>query len=307
MELADGSLADLLEIYRAEVGGPIPPDHLCPLLAQAASVLDFLNTRQHFVQGQWVTIQHCDVTPPNLLLFGQTIKLSDFGLTTTLAFRDKAHSRAGTPGYAAPEVFQARVSDRTDQYALAVCWCMLRGGRLPFAEGTTTFRLGSVRPAPDLGMLAPAEQPVVARALALVPQDRWPSCGELIAQLERATAPAPPPGGEAGPERRESPRYPVGPAVGCAILPTLGNEAWEAAVQNLSAGGVRLRIARPGCQLRPGRVIELLLTNAARELRLTLRLRLAHSTEVEGGDYEVGGSFDRPLQQSELDTLSENT
>src|SRR5205814_1807723 len=82
MELADGSLADLLEVYQADLGTPLPPDHLCPLLAQAAQALDFLNTRQHLLNGQWVTVQHCDVTPPNLLLFGQTVKVSDFGLTT---------------------------------------------------------------------------------------------------------------------------------------------------------------------------------------------------------------------------------
>src|SRR5262249_14214956 len=137
MELADGSLADLLEVYRAEVGTALPPDHLVPLLAQAAQALDFLNTRQHLLNGQWVTVQHCDVSPANLLLFGATVKLSDFGLTTTLAFHEKTHLRAGTPDYAAPEVFQARVSDRTDQYALAVCYCQLRGGRLPFPDSPT--------------------------------------------------------------------------------------------------------------------------------------------------------------------------
>src|SRR5581483_4032584 len=87
MELADGSLANLLEIYLAELGTPLPASHLLPLLAQAAEALDFLNTRQHLIHGQWLSVQHCDVTPANMLLFGQTVKLSDFGLTTTLSGR----------------------------------------------------------------------------------------------------------------------------------------------------------------------------------------------------------------------------
>jgi serine/threonine protein kinase len=307
MDLADGSLADLLEVYQADLGGPLPPDHLCPLLVQAAQALDFLNTRQHFIQDQWLTIQHCDVTPANLLLFGQTVKVSDFGLTTALAFREKAHLRAGTPAYAAPEVFQGRVSDRTDQYALAVSYCQLRGGRLPFPDTPPGFVPGYVRPAPDLTMLTPAERPAVARALSPVPQDRWPSCGELLAELERVTALEQPADAAARGERRKEPRYQADAAVVCEVLPTLGNEAWQAQLQNLSAGGARLRIARPGFSLRPGRVLEVALSCAARGLRVQVRLRLTHSAECAAGDYEVGGCFDDPLRAEDLAALIQDS
>jgi serine/threonine protein kinase len=188
MELADGSLADLLDVYLAEFGAPLPPGHLLPLLTQAANALDFLNTRRHLIHGEWVTIQHCDVTVRNLLVLGKTLKLSDFGLTTTLMGRQKVHNRSGTPAYAAPEVFQGRLTDRTDQYALAVCYCVLRGGKFPFADTPADFQSGYTRPAPDLGMLAPGEQLAIARALAPAPQDRWPSCGELVIELQRVTS-----------------------------------------------------------------------------------------------------------------------
>jgi serine/threonine protein kinase len=307
MELADGSLADLLEVYRAELGTPLPPDHLCPLLAQAARALDFLNTQQHLLNEQWVTVQHCDVTPPNLLLFGQQVKLSDFGLTTALGFREKAHFRAGTPAYAAPEVFQGRVSDRTDQYALAVCYCLLRGGRLPFPDAPPDFQPGYVRPAPDLTMLPEAERPAVARALAPVPPERWRSCGELIGELARVTTPSasPKPAGGGNPaDRRREPRYAPGAGISCAVLPTLGNAAWDTEVQNLSAGGIRLRVTRPGCPFQPGRVLELALSNPEHAVRVMVRVRLTHSAEREGGDYEVGGSFDHPLRPSDLEALT---
>ena len=304
MELADGSLADLLDVYQADLGGAIPPGHLVPLLGQAAQALDFLNNCQHFLHDQWVSVQHCDVTPRNLLVFGQAVKVSDFGLTTALASGQKAHYRVGTPDYAAPEVFQGRLSDRTDQYALAVSYCVLRGGRPPFPDTPPALQAGYVRPAPDLGMLSPAEWPVVARALAPVPQDRWPSCGELIARLEEATNPQARAVAEGMAERRRAPRYRPGPAVTCAVQPTLGNGAWHAEVQNVSTGGMRLRVSQPGCPLRPGRVLELALASAARGAHLAVRLRLAHSTELEGGDYEVGGAFDRPLTQQELESLS---
>jgi serine/threonine protein kinase len=303
MELADGSLADLLNVYRSDLGTAMPPGHLLPLLAQAAAGLDFLNNCQHYLHGQWVSVQHCDVKPPNLLVFGQTVKLTDFSLTTALAHGQKTHDRVGTPDYAAPEVFQGRLSDRTDQYALAVTYCLLRGGRLPFPDTPAGLAAGYVRPPPDLSMLPPAERPAIARALAPVPPDRWPSCGELIRRLEAATN-APPAGAPADrSERRQTPRFPPGRGIACAVQPTLGNRAWRAEVQNISSGGARLRILQPGCPLRPGRVLELTLVSAARGLRLVIQLRVTHSTEVEGGDHEVGGAFARPLTAEELAAL----
>jgi serine/threonine-protein kinase len=75
MELADGSLGDLLEIYQADLGTPLPPSHILPLLAHAAAALDFFNNRQNLIHGQWVTIQHCDVTPTNILVCAESVKL----------------------------------------------------------------------------------------------------------------------------------------------------------------------------------------------------------------------------------------
>lgn len=184
MELADGSLADLLEAYQTELGTPVVPEHACLLLAKAAEVLDFLNSHRHTVAGRRIGIQHCDVKPGNLLLFGDTVKLSDFGLTSPLHAALSPHRRAGTYPYAAPEVLQGRLSDQTDQYALAVTYCQIRGGRLPFPDVGRDLP-GNAPPPPDLTMLPEAERPILQRALAPAPLDRWPSCRELIAQLER--------------------------------------------------------------------------------------------------------------------------
>lgn len=183
MELADGSLMDLLDVYLTELDHALPREHLLPLMAHAAKGVDFLNNCLHRVNEQRVTIQHCDVTPNNLLIFGRTVKLSDFGLTTTLANRHKIIPPAGTPAFAAPEVFQGRVSDRSDQYSLAVCYCLLRGGRLPFPDTPMTFEPDYVRPVPDLEMLTPKERDTIARAFSPVPTDRWPSCAEMVAAL----------------------------------------------------------------------------------------------------------------------------
>jgi len=185
MELADGSLLDLLEAYQSEFGTPLVAHDVCFYLSQAAQALDFLNSRQHLIEGQRVAIQHCDIKPTNLLLFGEKVKLSDFGLASVTSAPLKSHRRAGTLEYAAPEVFQGRLSDWTDQYALAVTYCHLRGGSLPFSDTPKNFTNNYVRPQPDLSMLPPAERMIIARALSPIPSERWPSCRELISQLTK--------------------------------------------------------------------------------------------------------------------------
>ncbi|MBY0524510.1 MAG: serine/threonine protein kinase [Gemmataceae bacterium] len=187
MELADASLLDLFELHLAECGAPLPPQEVCFLLSQAADGLDFLNARRHLVGGQVVAVQHCDVKPSNLLLFGDAVKLADFGLAAPVHARLQAHGRVGSPDYAAPEVFHGQLSNSSDQYSLAVTYCQLRGGRLPFPT-VNSFQASwpQVRPPVDLSMLAAPERPIIARALGRVPHERWPSCARLMAELRDA-------------------------------------------------------------------------------------------------------------------------
>src|SRR5207245_8474 len=79
-------------------GTPIAPAKVCSWLAQVAEALDYCNSQHHF-DGQRVAIQHCDVKPSNFLLFGHTVKLSDFGLASLLSSPWKGHRQAGTPDY----------------------------------------------------------------------------------------------------------------------------------------------------------------------------------------------------------------
>jgi serine/threonine protein kinase len=190
MELADGNLLDLLAVYYAEFNIPIMADHLCYFLAQAADVLDFLNARQHVVDGRRVAYRHGDVKPSNLLVQGRTIKLADFSLAVQTTSPMWYHRRVGTVHYAAPELFRGWLSDRTDQYALTVTYYQLRTGRMPFPDTPQTFEHDYVRPAPNLNYLTPAERPIVARGLAPVPLDRWPTCAEMITRLRQALTPA---------------------------------------------------------------------------------------------------------------------
>jgi serine/threonine-protein kinase len=185
MELADGSLRDLLDVCRRDMGTPVMPDLVCQFLKQAATALDFLNARQHLVHGQLSAIHHCDIKPSNILLVGDTVKLADFGLAALKYSAGRRPFAAGTPAYAAPEIYEGRTSDRTDQFALAVTYCELRSGRLPYPHPPPGFPRDYIPPPPDLSMLTPQESPIIARALSPIPTDRWPTCVEMIDRLAR--------------------------------------------------------------------------------------------------------------------------
>ncbi len=181
MELADGTLLDRLTEAVAQGHPGIPRAELLQYMRQAAAALDYLN-------GQGV--QHRDVKPANLLLVGGGVKVADFGLAKFLDKTMATASSAMTPAYAAPELFNERVSRWSDQYSLAVTYCHLRGNRLPFEGNLAALLAGHLMNAPDLQMLPAEEQVLVVRALAKLPQERWPSCTAFVEAL--ATGPASP-------------------------------------------------------------------------------------------------------------------
>jgi serine/threonine protein kinase len=171
MELADGSLEDLLQLSQEEHGSALPLEHVCHYLTEPAQALDFLNAPIHDTDGVRAGIQHGDVKPANLLLFGDSVKLADFGL------------------YAAPEVFEGQISRWADQFSLAVSYFELRTGQFPFPKPP---RFGPIeRGEPNLSLLPVSEQNIIRRALAVRPQDRWPSCQDMMAQLTKLSAPQP--------------------------------------------------------------------------------------------------------------------
>jgi serine/threonine protein kinase, bacterial len=186
MELAEGSLLDLLAVELAEKNAPLDPYRACKYLTQAAEVLDFINARKHRIDGQLVAFRHCDVKPSNMLLTRGTLKLADFSLTVMTSSVTQRHPQAGSTLYAAPEVFTGTIGDRSDQYSLAVSYYELRTSQMLFPDSPTRFRRDYVRPAPDLTLLTPAERPIVSRALSQVTLDRWPSCVEFTKALAKA-------------------------------------------------------------------------------------------------------------------------
>ncbi len=180
-ELAECSLVERFQLYRSKGLPGIPRDLLIDLLRDAADALDFISQKHE--------LQHLDVKPGNLLIVADRIKVADFGLVKDLHEQNQSQVGGLTPTYAAPEIFDGRPDRRSDQYSLAIVYQELLTGQMPFT-GRTTAELARqhLTRTPDLDSLPPADRPIIARALAKNPLDRFSSCRQLIDQLARVRA-----------------------------------------------------------------------------------------------------------------------
>ena len=200
--------------------GRLPVGRALDILAQVAEALDTVHTHG---------LVHRDVKPANILVASgegyEHAYLGDFGvakqvrtesgLTQTGAF-------IGTVDYAAPEQLEGKAVDaRADIYALGCVLYQCLTGLRPFEKGsdaaTISAHLFEPPPSahakrPDL----PAElDPVIARALAKPPTDRYPSCRELVRAARDVLAgrqPAAAAAGQAGSDEDGPPTLPSGAA-----------------------------------------------------------------------------------------------
>ncbi|VTR98789.1 bifunctional serine/threonine-protein kinase/formylglycine-generating enzyme family protein [Tuwongella immobilis] len=184
MELADGTLHQRLKECQAQGDEGIPFSELIDYMREAAQGIDFLNESQHTLDGrEGVSILHRDIKPHNLLLFGGSVKVADFGLARILE-RSVSNKTGGlTVAYAPPEFFQGEVTRQSDQYSLAVSYCQLRGGRTIFEGTPLEVMAGHLSKSPDLTMLPEDERPIVAKALQKSPRDRYASCRDFVEAL----------------------------------------------------------------------------------------------------------------------------
>ncbi len=200
MELADQSLDDLLRDGREAGQAGLPRADLLRYLTEAAEVLDLM----HLEYG----LQHLDVKPRNLFLVRGHVKVADFGLVQSLGDTqprpgeagpaERRHLSAVTPLYAAPELFKGALSPHCDQYSLAIVYHELLTGQLPFTgKSVRQLMYLHTMEQPALDALPAGDRPVIARAMAKEPGERFASCTDLVRALA-GTAAGPPRGGSAG-------------------------------------------------------------------------------------------------------------
>lgn len=146
-------------------GGPLPSEQVLRYTIQICEVLEYLAGRQP-------PLVHNDVKPGNILIDSHSGRavLVDFG--TAKAHQLRAASRGeqakedtyGTPGYAAPELYQGRSEPRSDVYSLAATAYHLLTDDDPGDHPAQYPQLDTL-PASLAGILRAALEPEVGRRL----------------------------------------------------------------------------------------------------------------------------------------------
>src|SRR4051794_26949590 len=186
--------------------GSLAPGLAAEIVAQAAAALDAAHLRG---------LVHRDVKPANVLITSGDrphVYLTDFGLAKwedSTSGLTSTGGWLGTPDYLAPEQVDGGKPDaRTDVYALGCVLFAALSGRPPFADvpklRKATAHLSDAPP--SLKQVAPgvprAFEPVVGKALAKDPAQRYGSAGQLGAAAVAAAAGAKPPRDRTGRTRR---------------------------------------------------------------------------------------------------------
>jgi serine/threonine protein kinase, bacterial len=168
--------------------GSMTPHRVVHIISEVGAGLDFAHRSG---------LLHRDVKPANILLANpessdQRILLADFGIArwaNDISGLTATNMTVGTVSYAAPEQLMGeRLDGRADQYALAATAFHLLTGSPPFQHSNPAVvisqHLSKAPPAigdqrPELAGL----DPVLAKALAKSPADRFERCADFARAL----------------------------------------------------------------------------------------------------------------------------
>ena len=209
LEWLEGATLESIILKEKEAGAPARTvDETIRLLEPAAEALALAHMKG---------IAHRDVKPPNIFVLGDprspaaTVKILDFGIAKVVqdvqkmagAFaKTSGQITSFTPAYGAPEQFSrahGATGPWTDVFALALVCVEVLTQRDPL-DGDDFMQLAyassnpALRPTPRVRGVAgvsDAVEAVFARALAVKPQERYPSAGDFWNALRVAASMAP--------------------------------------------------------------------------------------------------------------------
>ncbi len=247
MEYIEGET--LSDVLKRE--GAFPAERAVKIARQCADALDAAHA---------LNIVHRDLKPDNIMLArkaraGDYVKVLDFGIAKMTESDDKRQDLTqagfviGTPYYMSPEqVAGHKLDPRSDVYSFALIVYEMLTGKLPF-EGPNTQAVMVSRlttapwPLREVNPNIPESmERVVMRALVKDRDNRTPSAGQFVAELEAALAGRDPLATQA---QRSASTTPVpvgpppipGPALGAPPMPAAVPPT-DAAPGPLSAGTV---------------------------------------------------------------------
>ena len=182
MELLEGGTLE----NRIRAEGAQDPADAVRWLEEAAQALDAAHA---------AGVVHRDVKPGNLLLDGRgEVRVGDFGVASAVGLDSMTMTGTvlGTAGYLSPEQAKGqRATPASDRYALGLFAFELLTGSRPYVSDSPTAEAAAHVHAPipypsRFGDVPPEVDPVLQRALAKDPGDRFSTAGEFVAALRDA-------------------------------------------------------------------------------------------------------------------------
>src|SRR6185503_5611894 len=179
--------------------GRAMPVQLALLIArEAAAGLAYAHRRTD-ANGQPLSVVHCDISPPNVVLsFEGEVKIIDFGIARSARRLTETNPERGFGkfGYLAPEqlIKGGVVDQRTDTYALGVVLYEMLTGRRMFEVGDTPdykalarMVVKGMHPLPSQvdNKLEPYDG-LITTALKPDPKDRFRSAADFRDAIQRA-------------------------------------------------------------------------------------------------------------------------
>jgi hypothetical protein len=161
MELIDGP--SLAEVIRKQ--GPLSEQRVAEIGVRLLAALSVAHA-----QG----VVHRDVKPANILLDGDRVVLTDFGIAAIASDTTLTTSVLGSPEYLAPERVNGEpATSATDLWSLGVTLCAALRGESPFQRSDTQATLAAVLTYdPPAIPRAPKLWPVLAALLSKEPEPR---------------------------------------------------------------------------------------------------------------------------------------
>ena len=180
MEYLEGeSLDSLLEKHT-----PLTPARLTQIALQIANGLAYAH--QHGVI-------HRDIKPANIILMrrGGIVKITDFGIAhIPTSAQTESGALLGSPRYMSPEQVQGKIVDgRSDVFSLGVVLYEILTGHTPFGGDNLSAILYNIMhyqpvlPSCAGPGVSEAFDPIVMRALAKSPSERYQTAREMAADL----------------------------------------------------------------------------------------------------------------------------
>ena len=295
MDYVDGT--DAGRLVRERYPDGMPEQDVSEIVTAVADALDFGHDRR---------LLHRDVKPENILVTAsdghrRRVLLTDFGIARRIddvSNLTDANVAMGTISYVAPEQLLGKPLDgRADQYALAATTFHLLTGAPPFQDSnravvishhlsTPPPRISERRP--DLAHL----DAVLARALAKVPNERYPNCVDFARALTQQGPAAMRLHHIRNPARRRRDRAPPRTSVQANVHPRNVSSVWSfmgqhaayskaQSVLNIRSGSCRFT----WCPYDP-------IGNRRAPVPVEIQTQLVAGQLADGDEVEVSGVWD---------------